>query len=160
MRLTIDGYFHFHDPKIIDLGFSCLESMKWKCVTERNMSCWINEYDNHPNLLPFANYINETYTKNINDTLKLLTYNTFNGVDPDTEVWHIDHYEGNHISFLCYFDDLSEKTGGSISFRYPEVTIYPKIGDIIIMSHYTSHEHIVELMKGDYDRKVIHIGFA
>lgn len=160
MQLTTEGYYHLSDGNIIDIGYKCISNtpMVEYFDSERDMCFYVNEEDNSKTLLPLVEYLQLNYIDFINPNLKPLTYNTYNGVDPDTEVWHRDHYEGNHISFLCYFDNMSDEIGGSISFRYPEKKIYPKVGDIIIMSHYTDHEHIVELSNAE--RKVIHIGFA
>jgi hypothetical protein len=72
------------------------------------------------------------------------------GTEPTSCVWHNDLVEGWNLFALVYFNDMTEETGGSISFKNAEeeiYTVYPKYGTCIFVNMMPWYYHKVEQVK-------------
>lgn len=69
------------------------------------------------------------------------------GVEIISREWHTDLLEKIDISALIYLSDQTPETGGFIAVRDSNNTgflMYPKIGDVILLSHKPGFEHRAE----------------
>jgi hypothetical protein len=159
--LFLRGHYLFND-NVVDGIPQKIVGKKWYKLGDCN---FLDLDQNDKYFLKISNYIGQKYVSKILNSYRIVDFCLWNGVDPETEVWHTDDKVGYDFSFLCYLNDLTKQTGGSISFRNvnekeKKYEIYPKKNDIVIMNHSSSWEHIVEQMKPGYDRFVFHIGYS
>jgi hypothetical protein len=155
-----------NDPEIFKFVEPIVEKQIYKSKEDSN-HCLRAEFNDE---LVYAldetsNFLFETYLSVIYEQIKIMYYSLWKGLDEHSMEWHNDYCEGTDLSFLCYFNTLTEETGGSLQFRNQEnsndvITFFPKKYDVIICNQNLLWQHRVTPLKtSPLNRTVMNFGY-
>lgn len=109
----------------------------------------------------FEKYLSQIFQKN-----NLVYTHLWKGADDDTQIWHNDYREGADLSFLLYFNNLNEETGGGFEIKEEDSDdivgpIYPNKYDVLLFNQQKNWVHqVTPLKKLPVERLVMNFGFG
>lgn len=112
-----------------------------------------------------ADYLYDTYLSSVFKQNDLIYTSLWKGADRDAQVWHNDYIEGADLAFLCYFDSMTEETGGGLSFRDGQNnvivdTLFPNKFDVVLFNQQERwHHKVTPLKQIPCERLVMNFGF-
>lgn len=150
--------FQFLLPIIDKLNFQS-DGLSEYCLIAKETEELVDALEDTGDYL-FNKYLNLVFQKN-----DLVYTSIWKGADRDAQVWHNDYDEGADLAFLCYFDNMTEETGGGLSFRDGQNnivvdTLYPNKFDVVLFNQQERwHHKVTPLNQIPCERLVMNFGY-